>query len=134
MRSEHFRKQCSRAKYFKNTNTFHKHRKPISTPPELFYKKAIVKNFAIFTGKHLCSCNFIKKRLQHRCFPVNSVKLLRKPILRTSVNGCFCHFSRALYVITKPANDLSCKSLVDFQMKCKTGLNHLSINMSWQQR
>ena len=28
-------------------------------------KKAVLKNFAIFTGK-LQACNFIKKRLQHR--------------------------------------------------------------------
>ena len=51
-------------------------------PREVFYKKAI-KNFAIFTGNHLCwslffqkCCNFIRKRLQHRCFPVS------KPILK----------------------------------------------------
>ena len=46
-----------------------------------------LKNFSIFTGKHLCwslfaglqGCNFIKKRLQHRCFLVNiSEQLLLK--------------------------------------------------------
>ena len=35
-------------------------------------------------------CNFIKKRLQHRCFPVIIANFLRIPILRTSANGCFC--------------------------------------------
>ena len=30
-------------------------------------KKATLKNFAIFIGKHLKACNFIKKRLQHKC-------------------------------------------------------------------
>ena len=39
-------------------------------PPEVFFKKALLKNFAIFPGKHLCwnlfsiklqVCNFIKK-------------------------------------------------------------------------
>ena len=49
-------------------------------------KNAVLKNFAIFTGKHLCwslfltrlqACNFIIKRpLQHRCFPVNIAKFL----------------------------------------------------------
>ena len=29
----------------------------------------------------LQACNFIKKRLQHRCFPVNIAKFLRTPIL-----------------------------------------------------
>ena len=32
-------------------------------------KKAVLKNFAIFTGK-LQVCNFIKNRLQHRCVPL----------------------------------------------------------------
>ena len=30
-------------------------------------KKAALKNFAIFTGKHLKACNFIKKRFQRKC-------------------------------------------------------------------
>ena len=33
--------------------------------------------------------NFIKKRLQHRCFPVKSEKFLRTPFWRTSANDCF---------------------------------------------
>ena len=57
-------------------------------------KKAVLKDFAIFTGKHLCwslffkkvttlqPCNFIKKRLQHRRFPVNIAKFLRTIILK----------------------------------------------------
>ena len=40
-----------------------------------FMKKAALKNFAIFTGK-LPACNFIKKRLQHRCFPLDIAKFL----------------------------------------------------------
>ena len=30
------------------------------------------------------ACNFIKKRLQHRCFPVKIVKLVRTPILKNT--------------------------------------------------
>ena len=52
-------------------------------------KKAVPKSFAIFTEKHLCwslflnkdsglqSWNFVKKRLQQRCFSVNIAKFLR---------------------------------------------------------
>ena len=49
----------------------------------IFFKMGVLSKFAIFTGKHLCwslflikltACNFIKKRLQHRCFPVNIAK------------------------------------------------------------
>ena len=57
-------------------------------------KKAILKHFVILTGKHLCwglffnkvashqACNLIKKRLQHRYFPVNIGKCIRIPILK----------------------------------------------------
>ena len=46
-------------------------------------KEVVLQNFAIFSGKHLCWSlffNFIKKRLQHRCFTV--AKFLRTPILK----------------------------------------------------
>ena len=61
-------------------------------PPEVFYKKKVVlKNCAIFTGKHraevcfnkvadLKACKFIERRLQHRFFPVNIVNFLRTPM------------------------------------------------------
>ena len=58
----------------------------------LSFKKAVLKNFAIFTGNHrktpvlrslfhnvlnFLACNFIIKRLQDRCFPANIAKFLR---------------------------------------------------------
>ena len=55
-----------------------------SSRSQMFFKISVLKNFAIFTGEHLCwrltpenACTFIKKRLQHWCFPVNIVKFLR---------------------------------------------------------
>ena len=61
-----------------------------SSRPEVFCKNGVLKNFATFTGKHLCqslfliklqpnTCNFIKKRLWHRCLPVNFEKFLGTP-------------------------------------------------------
>ena len=47
-------------------------------------------------------CNFIKKRLQHRCFSVNIVKFLRTFILKkllrttTSVNSRVAVFQKSL--------------------------------------
>ena len=32
----------------------------------------------------------LKKRLWHRCFPVNFVKFLRTPFLQNTSCGCFC--------------------------------------------
>ena len=33
--------------------------------------------------------NFIKKRLQHRCFPVKFATFLRRPFLQNTSGGCF---------------------------------------------
>ena len=58
--------------------------------------KGVLRNFAKFTGKHLCQSFFfnkvaglrhatlLKKRLWHRCFPVNFVKFLRRPFLQNT--------------------------------------------------
>ena len=56
------------------------------------YKIDVLKKFANFTKKHQCWSHFLKKspeikRLQHRCFPVNFVKLLRTPFLQSISGG-----------------------------------------------
>ena len=54
----------------------------------MFFRIGVLKNFALFTGKHLCWSLFLIKfpawrpfalliRLQHRCFPVKFTKFLR---------------------------------------------------------
>ena len=50
---------------------------------EMFCKKDVLKNFTKFTGKHLCPkpATLLKKRLSHRCFPVNYAKFLRTPFV-----------------------------------------------------
>ena len=64
-----------------------------SSRPEMFCRKGVPRSFAKFTEKHLCQslfCNkvaslrpatLLKKRLWHRCFPVNFAKFLRTPFL-----------------------------------------------------
>ena len=37
----------------------------------------------------LKACNFIERRLQHRCFPVHIAKFLRKPILKNICERLF---------------------------------------------
>ena len=61
--------------------------------PDVFFKKDVFTNSAKFRGKHLCQSLFfnkvsdrrpatlLKKRLWHRCFPVNFAKFLRIPFL-----------------------------------------------------
>ena len=76
-----------------------------------FFVTEVLRNFAIFIGKHLCqglflikmqacfiqkqsfvlffngfymkqTCNFIKKRLQHKCVPMNIAKFLKTPFFK----------------------------------------------------
>ena len=66
-----------------------------SIRPEVFCKKRFLRNFTKFTGKHLRQslyfnkvaglATLFKKKLWHRCFPVNFEKFLRATFLqRTS--------------------------------------------------
>ena len=61
-------------------------------------KKALLKNLAIFTGKHLCWSlflrNFIKKRLHHKYFPENIVELLRIPIMKSICERLLLYIGR----------------------------------------
>ena len=75
------------------TGLFNTYQQDRSSRPEVFFKKAVLRNFAKFTGKHLCQSLFFikvtglrpatlsKKRLWHRCFPVNYAKFLRTPFI-----------------------------------------------------
>ena len=58
-----------------------------SSRPEVLYGKGVLRNFTKFTGRHLWAeaCNFIKKRLWRRCFPVNFVKFLTTPKMGASI-------------------------------------------------
>ena len=55
--------------------------------------KVVLKNFTKFTEKHVCrskvvglrGATLLKKKLWHMCFPVNSVKYLRKPSVAAAV-------------------------------------------------
>ena len=42
------------------------------------------------------TCNFIKKKLQQRCFPVNIATFLRKFYLKNTTGGCFCTFNSSV--------------------------------------
>ena len=64
-------------------------------------KRDVLRNFAKFTGKHLCQSLFfnkvaglmpkslLKKKLWRRCFPVNSPKFLRKNFLKEQLRWLF---------------------------------------------
>ena len=47
---------------------------------KVFCEKGVLRNFAKFTGKHLCQ----------RCFPVNFAKYLRTPFFKEHLRWLFC--------------------------------------------
>ena len=69
------------------TTATSKHFSDAAQPSGVFYKKAVLKNFSVFTEKHLCwsLCKVTglkaEKRLQHRRFPAKIAKFLRTTFL-----------------------------------------------------
>ena len=64
-----------------------------------FYRKASVLESIKF------ACNFIKRRLQHRCFTVKFVKFLRAPFLHNSfLSECTTHECFFLYHLKTSEN------------------------------
>ena len=77
----------------------------------MLYKKAVLKNFAISTGKHLCWSLFLTKLLAYgpaillketptQLFPVSIAKFLRIHILKNN-------FERLLLNVTPPNEKIS---------------------------
>ena len=81
----------------------------------------------------LKACNYIRKRLQNKCFPVNIAKFFTTAILRNTSNGCFwldrftwigdlfCIKLYAImqFVISKGLSCFSCNVMCDkFSKKC----------------
>ena len=72
-------------------------------PPEVFCKKAALRNLTRFIGKHLCQRLFfnkaaglrpgtlLKKRPWCRCFLVNLEKFLRTPFLQNNSRRLLLH-------------------------------------------
>ena len=65
----------------------------------MFFEIDILKNLAIFTGKHLKACKFIKKRLQHRYFPVSITKIYEYLDIKSISSNLLVNFGRVKRVI-----------------------------------
>ena len=101
-------------------------------PPEVFYKKVVLKSLTIFAGKHLCTCvgvsfnkvvslqvrNFFKKRFQHKVFPVDISKFFRlaisknicEQLLLHCFNGSMLHRPKGSRSILRGSIRLQCLS------------------------
>ena len=89
-------------------------------PPEMSCKRRCSQKFAKFTVKHLCQNLFfnkvgslrpatlLKKRLWHRCFPVNFAKFLRTPFLQ-NISGRLL-----LKLLESLLPTITCMTLADF--------------------
>ena len=50
-------------------------------PTEVFYKKGVLKNFTIFTGKHLCQSLFFKKETLAHVFSCEFCEIFKNSFL-----------------------------------------------------
>ena len=85
-----------------------KYRKIRSSRPEVFCINGVLRNFGKFTGKPV---TLLKKRLSHRCFPVNFAKFLRIPFLQNTSGGCFCkiHACELYNILEQIINKFNCE-------------------------
>ena len=79
-------------------------------------RKDVLRNFAKFTGKHLFQSLYfnkvpglrpatsLKKRVWHRCFPVNFAKFLRTPFLQNTSGRLILVFILCFTVSKKKKN------------------------------
>ena len=72
-----------------------------SSRSQMFFKIGALKNFAIFTGKHLCWSLFLIKLQAFTCFPVNIAKFYRVAFFIEHSGGCFCRFPVLHYIFKK---------------------------------
>ena len=99
-----------------------------SSRPKVFCKEGVLRNFAKFIDKHLCQGLFynkvtgprratlLKKRLLHRCFPVEFSKFLRIPFLKKHLQCLLLYFLCYIKFRTSIYFDF-CGLLLDFFLK-----------------
>ena len=94
-----------------------------SSRPDVLRKKGVLRNFAKLTGKHLCQslifaglevCNFTKKRLWHRCFPVNVAKFLTEHLQWLLLK---------LYLLLETTNTTQTSSTTNFILYLNISIN-----------
>ena len=76
----------------------------------MFFKMDVLKNVVKFTGKHICwsnevaghkTCNFIKRKVQHRCFSVKFAEFLRTLFFTELLQGLLLHWLEMVFKISK---------------------------------
>ena len=85
-----------------------------------FYRKTPVLESIFNKVAGLKACNFIKKRLQHRCFPVKFAKFLRTPTLKNICERLFPTAVNLKYIWKKYTNVEYFKMLIEEVHKNET--------------
>ena len=62
---------------------------------QMFFKIGVLQNTCVSFSRK--TCDFIQKRIQHRCFLVDIANFLRTAFLMNTSCGCFCKFSQKQY-------------------------------------
>ena len=118
-----------------------------SSRPDVFCDKGALRNFTKFTGRHLCQSIFfnkvaglrpatsLKKRLWHRCFPVNFDNFLRTPVLqntsgRLPLYGTEQYLNLRMNSLNRTGSDFCywCWSFLFFLI---IDVSSLQVNVSW---
>ena len=85
-------------------------------------EKHLSENFLFNKVKGLRLATLSKKRLWHRCFPVNFTKFLRTPFLQNTPADCFCVYTplwkNQLYIVlSKRQIFVFCNTSFFFELK-----------------
>ena len=109
----------------------------ISNVPAVLFVKRILTNFAKFTENTFqlscwdSACNLIKKkRLWHRCFPVNLSKFLRKSTFQNTsgrLTPCFVSFSENLAKMIPQYFRKVVANLASKSLGCRNRYQHIVI-------
>ena len=78
----------------------------ISSRPEVFLRKGVLKIRSKFTGEHPCQsaiwikllCNFIEIALHHQCSPVNLLHIFRTAFPRNTSGWLLLHFGLNVFL------------------------------------
>ena len=84
-------------------------------------KKGVLRNFARFTGRHLCQSLFFNS--WHRCFPVNFAKLLRTPFQQDTSRRLLLSFYKKILTNLKNLRQTKIQKRIHLRRKKRKAWN-----------
>ena len=84
-------------------------------------KKGVLRNFARFTGRHLCQSLFFNS--WHRCFPVNFAKFLRTPFQQDTSRQLLLSFYKKILTNLKNLRQTKIQKRIHLRRKKRKAWN-----------